>query len=71
LGRYLRIEFLAHYGNEFYCPVTLLRVHGTTMMEEYKKSRKFKARIEPRFAEKVPYCLIGKYYRPAGFKRSN
>lgn len=34
--RYLRIEFLTHFGNEFYCPLTLLRVHGTTMMEEYK-----------------------------------
>lgn len=35
-ARYLRIEFLTHYGNEFYCPVSLLRVHGTTMMEEFK-----------------------------------
>ncbi|KAK8223633.1 UNC-like C-terminal-domain-containing protein [Phyllosticta capitalensis] len=34
-ARYLRIEFLSHYGNEFYCPVSLLRVHGTTMMEEF------------------------------------
>ncbi|KAK2744991.1 hypothetical protein FQN57_004121 [Myotisia sp. PD_48] len=35
-ARYLKIEFLSHYGNEFYCPVSLIRVHGTTMMEEYK-----------------------------------
>ncbi|KIW97262.1 uncharacterized protein Z519_02654 [Cladophialophora bantiana CBS 173.52] len=35
-ARYLRIEFLTHYGNEFYCPVSLVRVHGTTMLEEYK-----------------------------------
>lgn len=35
-ARYLRIEFLTHYGNEFYCPVSLIRVHGTTMLEEYK-----------------------------------
>ena len=35
-ARYLRIDFLTHFGNEFYCPLTLLRVHGTTMMEEYK-----------------------------------
>ena len=34
-ARYLRIEFLTHYGNEYYCPVSLLRVHGTTMMEEF------------------------------------
>ena len=35
-ARYVRIEFLSHYGNEFYCPVSLLRLHGTTMMEEFK-----------------------------------
>ncbi|CUS10931.1 unnamed protein product [Tuber aestivum] len=35
-ARYLKVEFLTQYGNEFYCPVSLLRVHGTTMMEEFK-----------------------------------
>ncbi|PGH08620.1 acyl-CoA dehydrogenase [Blastomyces parvus] len=35
-ARYVKIEFLTHYGNEFYCPVSLIRVHGTTMLEEYK-----------------------------------
>lgn len=35
-ARYLKIELLTHYGNEFYCPVSLLRVHGTTMMEEFR-----------------------------------
>ncbi|KAF2750092.1 hypothetical protein M011DRAFT_464893 [Sporormia fimetaria CBS 119925] len=36
-ARYLRIEFLSHYGNEFYCPLSLLRVHGTTMMEQFRR----------------------------------
>ena len=36
-ARYVRIEFLTHYGNEYYCPVSLVRVHGTTMLEEYKR----------------------------------
>ncbi|OJD12464.1 hypothetical protein AJ78_06949 [Emergomyces pasteurianus Ep9510] len=35
-ARYVKIEFLSHYGKEFYCPVSLIRVHGTTMLEEYK-----------------------------------
>ena len=39
-ARYLRIEFLTHYGNEYYCPVSLLRVHGTTMMEEFNHEMK-------------------------------
>lgn len=36
-ARYLRVEFLTHYGNEFYCPLSLLRVHGTTMMEQFRR----------------------------------
>jgi len=35
-AKYLRIEFLSHYGTEYYCPVSLLRVHGTTMIEDYR-----------------------------------
>lgn len=35
-ARYLRIDILSHYGNEFYCPISIVRVHGTTMMEEFK-----------------------------------
>ncbi|KAF3903398.1 hypothetical protein ABW21_db0201990 [Orbilia brochopaga] len=35
-ARYIRLEFLTHYGKEFYCPISLLRVHGTTMMEEFR-----------------------------------
>ena len=39
-AKYLRIEFLSQYGNEYYCPVSLLRVHGTTMMEEFNHEMK-------------------------------
>lgn len=35
-ARYVRIEFLTHYGNEFYCPVSLVRIHGKTMIEDWK-----------------------------------
>ena len=35
-AKYLRVEILTHFGNEYYCPVSLLRVHGTTMMEEFR-----------------------------------
>ncbi|KAF5314876.1 hypothetical protein D9619_007249 [Psilocybe cf. subviscida] len=34
--RYIRIDFHSHYGNEFYCPVSLLRVYGLTHLEEWK-----------------------------------
>ncbi|KAJ9134485.1 Sad1/UNC domain-containing protein [Pleurostoma richardsiae] len=35
-AKYIRIEFLTHYGNEYYCPVSLLRVHGTRMLDTWK-----------------------------------
>lgn len=35
-AKYIRIELLSHYGNEYYCPVSLLRVHGTRMMDSWK-----------------------------------
>ena len=37
-AKYFRIEFLTHYGNEYYCPVSLLRVHGSRMLESWKDS---------------------------------
>ncbi|KAI8634920.1 hypothetical protein F5Y19DRAFT_410866 [Xylariaceae sp. FL1651] len=36
-ARYLRVEILSHYGNEFYCPVSLLRVHGLRMLDSWKQ----------------------------------
>lgn len=57
-ARYLRIEFLTHYGHEFYCPISLIRVHGTTMMEEYKHdesvSRADDEVVEPIETEELP-----------------
>ena len=35
-ARYLRIEFHTHYGTEFYCPLSLVRIHGTNMMDDYR-----------------------------------
>lgn len=35
-ARYLRVEFLTHYGNQYFCPLSLLRVHGMTMFDHYK-----------------------------------
>jgi hypothetical protein len=31
----MKIEFLTHYGHEYYCPLSLVRVHGMSMMEYY------------------------------------
>ncbi|CAK7269312.1 hypothetical protein SEPCBS57363_003538 [Sporothrix epigloea] len=37
-AKYIRIDFLTHYGSEYYCPVSLLRVHGTRMLDSWKDS---------------------------------
>lgn len=42
-AKYLRIEFLSQYGTEYYCPVSLLRVHGTTMIEDFRHQAGFAA----------------------------
>lgn len=34
--KYIRLEVHTYYGNEYYCPISVFRVYGTTMMEEYK-----------------------------------
>ncbi|KIY72593.1 hypothetical protein CYLTODRAFT_388407 [Cylindrobasidium torrendii FP15055 ss-10] len=34
--RYIRIEFHTHYGNEYYCPISLFRVYGLTHLEQWK-----------------------------------
>ncbi|ORX64777.1 hypothetical protein BCR32DRAFT_212401, partial [Anaeromyces robustus] len=33
--KYVRFDFLNYYGYEYYCPLSLIRVHGRTMMDEY------------------------------------
>ncbi|RKP37677.1 UNC-like C-terminal-domain-containing protein, partial [Dimargaris cristalligena] len=35
--RFIRIDFVTHYGSEYYCPVSMVRVYGNTIMEQYKK----------------------------------
>ncbi|KAI6092500.1 hypothetical protein F4821DRAFT_224188 [Hypoxylon rubiginosum] len=37
-AKYIRIEILTHYGNEYYCPVSLFRVHGTRMLDSWKEA---------------------------------
>lgn len=42
-ARYLKLEILSHYGDEFYCPLSVVRVHGKTMMEEFKMTEEKEA----------------------------
>ncbi|TRY66740.1 hypothetical protein DNTS_033080, partial [Danionella cerebrum] len=33
--RYIKVELLSHFGSEHFCPLSLIRVFGTSMVEEY------------------------------------
>lgn len=35
----MRIDFLSHYGSEYYCPVSLLRVYGITQMDKFRQEQ--------------------------------
>ncbi|KAG7330579.1 hypothetical protein KOW79_006801 [Hemibagrus wyckioides] len=35
-AKYVKVELLSHFGSEHFCPLSLLRVFGTSMMEEYE-----------------------------------
>ncbi|KAB5558310.1 UNC-like C-terminal-domain-containing protein [Coniochaeta sp. 2T2.1] len=52
--KYIRIEFLTHYGNEYYCPVSLLRVHGTRMLDSWKEPDNSRDDEEPETIEGTP-----------------
>ncbi|KFA75193.1 hypothetical protein S40288_00204 [Stachybotrys chartarum IBT 40288] len=36
-AKYVRIDFLTHFGNEFFCPVSLLRIHGSRLLDSWKE----------------------------------
>ncbi|KAG2338245.1 hypothetical protein BDR05DRAFT_992708 [Suillus weaverae] len=66
--RYIRIDFHSHYGHEYYCPVSLLRVYGLTHLEQWKwdiweeESRKLARAQAPVFssiAEPLPISSGG------------
>ncbi|TTG32361.1 SUN domain-containing ossification factor [Bagarius yarrelli] len=35
-AKYVKVELLSHFGSEHFCPLSLIRVFGTSMMEEYE-----------------------------------
>jgi hypothetical protein len=39
-NRFLRLDFPTHYGTEYYCPVSHLKVFGMNQMEAFKREQK-------------------------------
>jgi hypothetical protein len=38
-AKYIRIDFQTHYGHHYYCPVSLLRVHGNSETDMWNKEQ--------------------------------
>ncbi|KAI1029798.1 hypothetical protein LB503_008299 [Fusarium chuoi] len=38
-SKYVRIDYLTHYGKQFYCPVSLLRIHGSRFFAAFNEDR--------------------------------
>lgn len=36
-GKFIKFELLNHYGTEHYCPISVIRVFGTSMVDEYEE----------------------------------
>ncbi|XP_056912842.1 SUN domain-containing ossification factor-like isoform X2 [Takifugu flavidus] len=36
-AKYIKVELLSHFGSEHFCPLSLIRVFGTSMVEEYEE----------------------------------
>ena len=65
-ARYLRVEFLSHYGSEYYCPVSLIRIHGTTMMEEFRHQEQLaRGELDDEDEEEVEAEIMAKESLPA------
>ncbi|KAF5692447.1 sad1 unc [Fusarium denticulatum] len=38
-SKYVRIDYLTHYGKQYYCPVSLLRIHGSRFFAAFNEDR--------------------------------
>ncbi|XP_047446333.1 SUN domain-containing ossification factor-like isoform X2 [Mugil cephalus] len=36
--KYIKVELISHFGSEHFCPLSLMRVFGTSMVEEYESA---------------------------------
>ncbi|KAI7772186.1 hypothetical protein LZL87_009349 [Fusarium oxysporum] len=55
-SKYVRIDYLSHYGKQYYCPVSLLRIHGSRFFAAWNEGRDEDAN-EAEEAEVTPQAL--------------
>lgn len=42
--RYVRLDFLSHYGSEYFCPLSLVRIYGLTQIDAYRRDEELERR---------------------------
>ncbi|XP_028386559.1 SUN domain-containing ossification factor isoform X5 [Phyllostomus discolor] len=57
--KYIKVELLSHFGSEHFCPLSLIRVFGTSMVEEYEEiaDSQYQSERQELFDEDYDYPL--------------
>ncbi|XP_006867112.1 PREDICTED: SUN domain-containing ossification factor isoform X2 [Chrysochloris asiatica] len=58
-AKYVKVEFISHFGSEHFCPLSLIRVFGTSMVEEYEEiaDSQYQSERQELFDEDYDYPL--------------
>nr|XP_057928718.1 SUN domain-containing ossification factor isoform X2 [Doryrhamphus excisus] len=59
--KYIKVELLSHFGSEHFCPLSLFRVFGTSMVEEYEQ-------IDSQYLSERQEYLDEDYDYPPGYQ---
>ncbi|KAM4654883.1 SUN domain-containing ossification factor isoform 5-T5 [Amazona ochrocephala] len=57
--KYIKVELISHFGSEHFCPLSLIRVFGTSMVEEYEEiaDSQYQSERQEHFDEDYDYLL--------------
>uniref|UniRef100_A0A8C5IQI2 SUN domain-containing ossification factor n=1 Tax=Junco hyemalis TaxID=40217 RepID=A0A8C5IQI2_JUNHY len=57
--KYIKVELISHFGSEHFCPLSLIRVFGTSMVEEYEEiaDSQYQSERQELFDEDYDYLL--------------
>nr|XP_025043408.1 SUN domain-containing ossification factor isoform X2 [Pelodiscus sinensis] len=58
-AKYVKVELISHFGSEHFCPLSLIRVFGTSMVEEYEEiaDSQYQSERQELFDEDYDYPL--------------
>ncbi|KAG7837288.1 hypothetical protein KL943_001327 [Ogataea angusta] len=68
-AKFLKIEVLSYYGDEFYCPISSVQVHGKTMIEQLKEEDKEEVK-ENEVEREQPELVPADFYETPSFNLS-